>query len=583
MDDDSDFNLAYDIEEEIQPSEDDPEFNIAYDVMLALPNNNRADKTLYFFQTKATNPNGPTNKGCSTRFLDSIGIKRFKNTVKCTHIVKKYLADPRINVNKCKPYRGQTEIGLGCPSVYPFLLSIYKGNIEIIKALLAAPGLNLDISDEYGITPLGVALTCQNDNYPRDKIVNLLMNTEGISKTFTFLVEKSRFCRRPPEIAGGVVDIETKSYVDGKEVHYIRGAELFQSVQQQNIQNIVTLLQEPMIDINCIVTDRIGLGTFPLAEAVRTDNIEIVKLLLAHPRIDVNNKLACETDWNYFHDLQFNVPTGETALYTAVEQGNLRMVSLLLTHPDINVNQANVKVKHTPLMRACMHNNIDIVRCLLSAPTININQKDYRGRSALTLTGCYDLEHITEHIKTVEDIQTILLSHPTMERSASRQFLSSKWLQQGPNATMIKVINPNFIKCILQLETDNPRKLKTALHKALLFAMEHSPQHIAPLMDARFKIYRLLRMAIQSHKNIAVKFLIKTMSIKSLKKTLDWIYTKKYAGKEKFNFTAAEILEKRIQLLVEFRSITEIELFSTHLRVLPVDVQKIIAKMLLRD
>jgi len=582
MDDDADFNLAYDIEEEMPPSEDDPDFNTAYDVMLALPNNNRADKTLYFFPKKATNPNGPTKKGCSTRFLDSIGVTRFKFTGYYMNIVKKYLADPRINVNKCKPCRGQTEIGLGCPSLYPFLLSIYRGNIEIIKALLATPGLKLDISDEYGITPLGVALTCQNDNYPRDEIVNLLMNIEGISKTFTFLVEKSRFCRRPPEMAGGVVDIETKSYVDGKEVHYIRGAELFQSVQQQNIQNIISLLQEPMIDINCIVADHLGVGTFPLAEAVRIDNTEIVKLLLAHPRIDVNNKLACVTDWNYFHDLQFNVPTGETAIYTAVEQGNLQMVSLLLTHPYININQGNIS-KTTPLMRACMRNNIDIVRRLLLAPNININQKDYRGRSALTLTGCYDLEHITEHIKTVEDIQTILLSHPTMERSASRQLLSSKWLQQKAIATMIKVINPNFIKSILQLETDNPRKLKTAQHKALLFAIEHSLPHITTLMDDRIKIYRLLRTAIQTHKNTAVKFLIKTMSIKSLKKTFDWIHTKQYAGKEKFNCAAAEILEKRIQMLSEFRSLTEMDLFATHLRVLPVDVQKIIAKMLIRD
>jgi hypothetical protein len=258
------------------------------------------------------------------------------------------------------------------------------------------------------------------------------------------------------------------------------------------------------------------------------------------------------------------------------------MVSLLLTHPDINVNQGNIG-KITPLMRACMRNQIDIVRRLLLAPNININQKDYRGRSALTLTGCYDLEHITEHIKTVEDIQTILLSHPTMERSASRQLLSSKWLQQKAITTMIKVINPNFIKSILQLKTDNPRKLKTAQHKALLFAIEHSLPHITTLMDDRIKIYRLLRTAIQTHKNTAVKFLIKTMSIKSLKKTLDWIHTKQYAGKEKFNCAAAEILEKRIQLLSEFRSLTEMDLFSTHLRVLPVDVQKIIAKMLIRD
>ena len=100
MDDDADFNLAYDIEEEIPPPEDDPEFNTAYDVMLALPERNRADKTLYFLPTKATNPNGPTKKGCSTRFLDSIGVTRFKFTGYYMNIVKKYLADPRIIIAK---------------------------------------------------------------------------------------------------------------------------------------------------------------------------------------------------------------------------------------------------------------------------------------------------------------------------------------------------------------------------------------------------------------------------------------------------------------------------------------------------
>ena len=565
--DDPDFNTGYDAEEEPPIQDDDPDFNAAYDVILSLPDRDYENRRRYFFPTKATNPNRTVRKGCSTALLCAIPD---------ITMVRKLLAHPNINVNKASAYRGQSEVTLGGPSQYPLLLAIYTGNIKVIKALLKVPGIKLDISDEYGMTPLGAAFDSKREKYPRKEIVDLLMNTEGISRSFTFLQENSRFCRRPPEIAGGVVAIETKSYLDGKEVHYTSGINLFQAIRQQNIQEIIRLLQDPMIDINCIIADYAGTGTFPLAEAVRTDNIEIVKLLLAHPRIDVNNKLACETDWNYFHDIQFIVPTGETALHTAVQQRSLRMVSLLLTHPAVDVNQGMVKTKKTPLMLACSNSLVDIVKRLLLEPTININQKNYKGNSALIYTGTIDFVPDV-NIRSIEEIQRMLLVHPKMERSASRQLLS-KWLLQ--NDDIIKVLCPDFIKYILQLETDNPKRLRTAQYNALIRAIEQSSPHIKIFKPFHVKKDRLLRLAIAKCSPNAIKFIMKGMTVKSLKKTLEWTCCKNYKEYERFNSDAVNILSERIQLLGELRSLTEMDLFATHLPLLPVDVQRVIGKML---
>jgi len=567
MDDDPEFNIGYDAEMEPPLSEDDPEFNAAYDIIVALPDRNYENKRRYFFPTKANNPNRQTRKGCSTAFLDAIPI---------VEQVRALLAHPTINVNKAKAYRSQTEITLGGPSQYPLITAIYAGNIKVMKALLKAPGIKLDISDEYGMTPLGAAFTSKQDKYPRKDIVNLLLATKGISKSFTFLEENSRFCRRPAEMAGGVVAIKTKSYADGKEVHYIRGPELFQAIQQENIQEITRLLQDPMIDINCIVANEAGIGTFPLAEAVRTENEAIVRLLLAHPRLDVNNKLACETDWNYFHDLQFIVPTGETALHTAVQR-SLRMVSLLLTHPAIDVNQGMVKTKETPLMLACRHSLVEIVRRLLNVPTINVNQKNYRGNSALICTGSMDFLPDKHNIRYMEMIQRMLLVHPTMDRSASRQILS-KWFLQ--NKDTIRVVSPQFIEYILRVETDSPKKRRTAQYYALIHAIEQSSPHIKMFMPLHIKKDRLLRLAITKCSDNAIKFIIKGMTVKSLKKTLEWTCCKYYKEYERFNSTAVNILSEQIQRLGELRSLTEMDLFAAHLPLLPVDVQRVIGKML---
>ena len=236
----------------------------------------------------------------------------------------------------------------------PLFTASYQGHVEVVKLLLAAPGIDVNQANNNGFTPLYNA-----SQEGHVEVVKLLLavgaDVNKASKGgWTPLYMASR--------NGHAEIVKLLLAAPGIDVNLANNngdTPLFIASYQGDVE-VVKLLLAVGADVNKASKG----GWTPLYWASRNGKTEVVKLLLAAPGIDV---IHADND-------------GRTPLFIASEEGRTEIVKLLLAAPGIDVNKAN---NWAPLSGASGNGRTEVVKLLLAAPGIDVNQADNDGRTPL--------------------------------------------------------------------------------------------------------------------------------------------------------------------------------------------------------
>ena len=210
---------------------------------------------------------------------------------------------------------GKVDINMGSEAGTLLSLAAYRGQTDIIRELLSIRGIDVNLADRLGITPLYYAV---QERYP--DVVELLLAAPGINPS---LVSKS-----------------------GDTPLYIAAQYGFEEIVQ-------LLLGAPGINVNRTMLQG---GTTPLGIAAAMGRAGIVKLLLAAPDIDVDARK---------HD-------GATALFLGAQCGCPEVVRLLVKRgADVNLSKFDGT---SPLCISIKYRKDEAARILIEASNIHVNQ-----------------------------------------------------------------------------------------------------------------------------------------------------------------------------------------------------------------
>ena len=210
---------------------------------------------------------------------------------------------------------GKVDINMGSEVGTLLSLAAYRGQTDIIRELLSIRGIDVNLADRLGITPLYYAV---QERYP--DVVELLLAAPGINPS---LVSKS-----------------------GDTPLYIAAQYGFEEIVQ-------LLLGAPGINVNRTMLQG---GTTPLGIAAAMGRAGIVKLLLAAPDIDVDARK---------HD-------GATALFLGAQCGCPEVVRLLVKRgADVNLSKFDGT---SPLCISIKYRKDEAARILIEASNIHVNQ-----------------------------------------------------------------------------------------------------------------------------------------------------------------------------------------------------------------
>ena len=198
------------------------------------------------------------------------------------------------------------------------------GNLEGVELLLAHEDINVNATDEYGLTPLHWAAINGHS-----KVVELLLAKKDIN----------------PNVANK----------DGlTPLHW--------AADKGNLDVVELLLAKEDINLNAAHK----YGSTPLHRAAKNGHSQVVELLLAKEDINPN---AANKD-------------GLTPLHWAAKNGHSQVVELLLAKEDINPNAAN-KDGLTPLHLAVKYNHLEVLKILVAKEGIGLNATDKHGYNIL--------------------------------------------------------------------------------------------------------------------------------------------------------------------------------------------------------
>lgn len=173
----------------------------------------------------------------------------------------------------------------------PLCIASRHGELEMVKLLLAAPGIDVNaVSREGGNTAL---VTACGEGYV--EIVHLLLATPGIDvnkiadETWTPLT-KACWC-------GHVEVVRALLAAPGIDVNKVAGTVMFYpgtgstplctSSFQGHVEIVRALLAAPGIDVNKVSST----GSTPLCAACRSGSVETVRILVAARGMDVNRRM----------------------------------------------------------------------------------------------------------------------------------------------------------------------------------------------------------------------------------------------------------------------------------------------------
>ncbi|MDA9573632.1 ankyrin repeat domain-containing protein [Rickettsiales bacterium] len=277
------------------------------------------------------------------------------------------------------------------------------GNLEGVELLLAHEDINVNATDEYGLTPLHWAAINGHS-----KVVELLLAKKDINPNVA-----NKDGLTPLHLAADKGNLDVVELLLAKEDINLNAADkygstpLHRAAKNGHSQVVELLLAKE--DINPNAANKDGLTPLHLAVkynhlAVEYNHLEVLKILVAKEGIGLN-----ATDKHGYNILQracnegkeeivkviidhikiktpnwlteyINTPTelGETPLAIAAISGHLNIVELLLEQEGIDVNADNDN-GDTPLHCAAMNGRLEVVELLLKQKGINVNAANKDG------------------------------------------------------------------------------------------------------------------------------------------------------------------------------------------------------------
>jgi ankyrin repeat protein len=186
------------------------------------------------------------------------------------------------------------------------------GYADVVRLLLARPGIDVNARDGDGEAPLSEA--CEHG---REAVVRLLLAHPGIDVN-----ARDGQALRVSCLNGREAVVRLLLAHPGIQVNAYNGEALRVACEWGHEAVVRLLLAHPGIDVNAKdnAMDGDGRRTPPLIRACYNGHEAVVRLLLAHPGIDVNAR-----------DEEGSAPLG-----WACSRGHVAVVRLLLAHPGID-------------------------------------------------------------------------------------------------------------------------------------------------------------------------------------------------------------------------------------------------------
>ncbi len=234
----------------------------------------------------------------------------------------------RGNVGKFRLLLRNVKVDINVADDFGTLLvnAAFDGREYIVRDLLSVQGINVNLAQQQGATPLYLA--AQEGHV---KIVEMLLAARGIK------INLSKWDGATP---------------------------LFVAAQNGHVETVELLLAAPGVKVN-LKTSADG-GT-PVLVAIQGGHAEVAKRLLAAPGIDIDARTE----------------DGATALYIAAEH-NFPGIVEELARRGANVNLA-LDSGETPLGIGAYQGNAGVVRKLLQAPGIEVDKPSEDGLTPLAV------------------------------------------------------------------------------------------------------------------------------------------------------------------------------------------------------
>lgn len=207
----------------------------------------------------------------------------------------------------------------------PLCWAIYRGNLDVVKRLIARKVVDVNARNREGRTPLSWAAEMGHS-----AIVELLLTRKDVK-------------------------------ADAKNLEH--ETPLFYAVFYSHEEIVRQLLMRDDFDINAVNKA----GYTALHRAVNLKYADIVAILLARADIDVDHIDK----------------KGQTPLIRAARLGYPEIVELLLSHGCLNANAKDFEGR-TALLNAAIRGFEDVVKLLLTHHAIDLDIEDDKGRNVLT-------------------------------------------------------------------------------------------------------------------------------------------------------------------------------------------------------
>ncbi len=225
----------------------------------------------------------------------------------------------------------------------PILISVVRQGcpVSIIRDLLSLPGINVNVRDSLGWTPLHHAVDSD-----RPECVRALLRAPGVEpdalnlarKTpLSFAARNGRYACLQALLGIGLADVNLASFEGETPLH--------SAVMQDHLDCVIALLKVRDIDVNRANVQ----GKTALDYAVSFGRFSCLQELLKVPGIKVNQSFS---------------PDQKAPLHRAASKGFSGCLKLLLQMPGIRVNQ-QCRKGFTPLHLAASRGHFDCVRALL--------------------------------------------------------------------------------------------------------------------------------------------------------------------------------------------------------------------------
>jgi ankyrin repeat protein len=341
-----------------------------------------------------------------------------------------------------------------------------KNNQDIVDAMLAKEGVDINLADKSGCTPLIAAINNGNTEIALKLIARMdaaslnAKDENGVSALFA-AVTTANDGVIDALLAKDGIDINTRTneqntpFLEALRLGNVRIANKFLAREEVNVtvvnkyslnallwavhkgpamlDNLKKLLLRPDVDID-ILNQRTKEGWSALMLALRASYAEAVELLLATQKVNTN--IVSGDD--------------QTALKIAAAKNDIKTLNLLLDH-GADVNQADAK-GDTLLIHGVKSDNRAIVRVALDRGA-SVAHKNASGDNALllavkngnTLMLGYLLERLAAAPQPEVDVNEIFLAAVKLDDAGSlRKLLDHARQPQGLN----KDINEAFIEAV---------------------------------------------------------------------------------------------------------------------------------------